>query len=118
QWDIPITAPDGDSASRYVVYRFNQPPVLPGDLDSASHIVAIEGRRYSIPATAQGGGPYYFIATSLDRNFNESETSSLLMISAPAPPALAYPSNGAQNLPPTMTLGWTPSVSLASSYHL
>lgn len=118
QWDVPLIAPDGDSASRYVVYRFNQPPILPGDLDSASHIVSVEGRRYSIPATPQVNGSYYFLATSLDRNYNESETSSLLMIAAPAAPVLAYPANGAQNQPPSMTLGWTPGASLASSYHL
>lgn len=117
QWDLPIIAPDGDSASRYVVYRFDHPNILPNELDSARNIIAIEGRRFSRPKTPPTQGPWYYVATSLDRNYNESITSSVLSVSPPVPPVLAYPANGTQNLPPTFTLGWIGAPD-AGGYHL
>jgi len=119
QWDLPLIAPDGDSASRYVVYRFDHTPNLPAELDSAKNIVLIEGKRYSTPSIPPTiAGSYYYVATALDRNYNEGVWSSILAVSSPSSPVLAYPANGAQNQPPTMTLGWSPGASLASSYHL
>lgn len=117
QWDLPLIAPDGDSASRYAVYRFDHSTILPQELDSAKNIVAIEGRRWSVPKPPPTQGPWYYIATSLDRNYNESITSSVLTVHPPSPPLLAYPGNGSQNLPPTVTLGWQ-GAATAGFYHL
>ena len=117
QWDLPLIAPDGDSASRYVVYRFNHSNILPNELDSASNIISVEGRRYSTPPIPATQGPWYYIATALDRNYNESITSSVLAVNPPVAPVLAYPANGTQNVPATVTLGWN-GAATAGSYHL
>lgn len=117
QWDLPIIAPDGDSASRYVVYRFDHANIQPNELDSARNILSIEGRRYSVPKPPPTQGPWYYVATSLDRNYNESITSSVLTVYPPAPPVLAYPANGTQNLPPSFSVGWIAAAD-AGGYHL
>ncbi|MBI5471283.1 MAG: family 10 glycosylhydrolase [Ignavibacteriae bacterium] len=117
QWDLPITAADGDSAYRYVLYRFDLPIVSPTDLDSVKNIRAIEGRRFSKPAAPPTQGPWYFVVTSLDRNYNEGSMSNVVTVNPPVAPVLAYPANGAQNQPPTMTLGWN-GAAAAGTYHL
>ncbi|MDZ7363090.1 MAG: family 10 glycosylhydrolase [candidate division KSB1 bacterium] len=96
RWDIPNFAADGDTASRYVVYRFNQPAIPASALDDASNIIAIAGERLSRPQTPPPeAGAYYYVVTSLDRNANESVASEALLISPPSTPRLASPANGA-----------------------
>lgn len=106
QWDLPLPASDGDTASRYAVYRFDHPPVLPGEFADARNIIAIEPARYSMPPAPPGAGPYYYYATALDRNFNESDTSNGVMVRRPDAPILASPVNGAGALPGSVTLRW------------
>ena len=78
-WDLPQLAGDGDSASRYVVYRFDHSNVQPNELDNSANILNVEGSRQSIPGEPpNSNGPYYFVVTSLDRNYNESTMSSVL----------------------------------------
>ena len=48
-WDLPVTASDGDSASRYVVYHFNTPAPQQSDYDNAENIYNVEGSRESFP---------------------------------------------------------------------
>lgn len=118
QWDLPLPGP-GDTASRYAVYRFDHSPNLPVELDSSKNLLTIEGRRYSIPripATIPGGY-YYYVATALDRNYNEGVWSSTITVTPTLPPILAFPPNGAVNQPSTLNVGWGASP-LASSYHL
>ena len=117
QWDLPLPAPDGDSASRYTVYRFDTPLILPGDLDSAKNIIALAGRRYSNPKKPPAQGPWYYIVTALDRNYNESIMSNLVTVNPPSPPVLAYPANGTQNVPDVVRLGWN-GAATAGSYHM
>ncbi|MGH7601428.1 MAG: T9SS type A sorting domain-containing protein, partial [bacterium] len=96
RWDIPNFASDGDTASRYVVYRFDQPTIPPGALDDPSKIITVTGERLSMrytPTTTNGS--YYYAVTSLDRNANESAASMALLILPPAAPLLAAPANGA-----------------------
>lgn len=96
RWDTPNFASDGDTASRYVVYRFDQPTIPPGALDDASKIIAIAGERLSMPRTPPPtNGSYYYVVTSLDRNSNESPASATLLILPPSAPLLASPANGA-----------------------
>ena len=117
-WDLPQIASDGDSASRYVVYRFNYSNIQPSDLNDPANIYNVEGRRYSIPAEPPNpSGPYYFVITSLDRNYNESIMSEVLTVNPPPIPELALPLNGAVNLSELMTLSWY-YPDLASSYRL
>ncbi len=93
-WDLPEVASDGDSAYRYVVYRFDKSNITPTDLDSSKNILNVEGSRQSIPGAPSGTGPYYFVVTALDRNFNESTMSEVLMVSPPPEPILALPDIG------------------------
>lgn len=117
QWDLPLTASDGDSAYRYTVYRFDTPLVSPGDLDSAKYILVLEGQRYSRAKKPPTQGPWYYVVTALDRIYNESVMSTVLTVSPPIAPALAYPANGTQNVPATVSLGWN-GAATAGFYHL
>lgn len=117
-WDLPQIASDGDSASRYVVYRFDNPNILPADLENSANILNVEGSRESIPGEPPTpSGPYYFVVTSLDRNYNESLMSNVLQVNPPPVPLLAFPNNNSVNIEDTVTLKWN-YPSLASSYRL
>ncbi|MFH0851946.1 MAG: T9SS type A sorting domain-containing protein, partial [Candidatus Peregrinibacteria bacterium] len=117
RWDLPITAPDGDSASRYAVYRFDHTPALPGELADARNMLAVVGERQYVPPTPPPGGPYSYVVTALDRNYNESEPSSVLPLGAPGVPVLASPANGTTAIAESVLVVWKNSL-LASSYHL
>ncbi len=117
QWDLPNPAPDGDSASRYVVYRFDHSPQA-SETDDPAAIVSVEGGRHSfLPTPPTTGSPYYYVATALDRNYNESLTSSIVSVSPAPAPLLAYPANNSTDLPQTFPVGWQ-RLSQASSYNL
>ncbi len=117
-WDLPQAASDGDTASRYVVYRFNTSTIQPADLENSENILNVEGSRISIPSEPPNpNGPYYFVVTSLDRNYNESTMSSVLQVNAPPIPVLAFPLNNSINIEDTVTLKWN-YPNLASSYRL
>lgn len=115
-WDLPKVASDGDSAYRYVVYRFDKSNITPTDLDSSKNILNVEGSRQSIPGPPSGSGPYYFVVTALDRNFNESTMSEALTVSPPPVPILASPENNAVTKD-TVVLKWY-YPELASSYRV
>jgi uncharacterized lipoprotein YddW (UPF0748 family) len=115
QWDLPLTAPDGDSASRYAVYRFDHHPTI-ADLEDPHNLVSVEGRRYYVPPAAGGSG-VYFVVTALDRNFNESDTSNVVTMSPPAVPVLALPANGSTDIPEGVYVQWWRAPG-AGRYHL
>ena len=80
-WDLPETATDGDSASRYVIYRFTSSIIQPSDLNNSANIISIEGSRQSTPPIPPNPtGTYYYVVTSLDRNYNESSISNILVV--------------------------------------
>lgn len=117
-WDLPQPASDGDTAMRYVVYRFSHSNIQPSDLDDPSKIINVEGGRVSIPGQPPNPtGPYYFVVTSLDRNYNESAISNVLLVSPPPVPTLFQPANGAVNQYDTVVVKWYYS-NLASSFRL
>jgi hypothetical protein len=116
QWDLPLTAPDGDSASRYAVYRFDHYPAGAEFADPRT-LISIEGRRYTTPNPPSVSGPLYFAVTALDRNYNESDTSNILLVVPPSPPVLASPANGATAMPESVTVRWF-TQEMVSSYHL
>jgi hypothetical protein len=91
KWDVPFRAGDGDTASRYVVYRFDHPAIQPQELDDASKIVAIAGAAFSMPKPPASPGPHYYVVTALDRNSNESLHSPAVMVLPPATPVLLLP---------------------------
>lgn len=116
QWDLPLTAPDGDSASRYAVYRFDHRPA--GDeFADPRNLISIEGQRYTIPSPIGTPGPVYFAVTALDRNYNESDTSNILLVTPPPSPLLAWPADGATALPESVTVRWHAQAGV-TSYHL
>ncbi|MDT3697321.1 MAG: family 10 glycosylhydrolase [Ignavibacterium sp.] len=118
KWDLPPVAIDGDTASRYVVYRFNNSNIQPSDLENSANILDVAGYRENIPGEPPSpNGPYYFVVTSLDRNYNESTMSNILQVNPPPVPILAFPINGAVNVEDTVTLRWN-YPNLASSYRL
>jgi len=117
-WDLPQTASDGDSAFRYVVYRFEKSDVNLSDLENSDNIYNVEGSRKSIPGESSNpSAPSFFVVTALDRNYNESTMSSVLQLGGPAAPALVYPISGIINLSDTITLKWN-YAELASSYRV
>ena len=116
-WDLPLSAPDGDSAKRYAVYRFNHTPSLPAELADPRNMVDVVGARSFTPPTPPPGGPYSYVVTALDRNYNESEASSILLIGAPAVPVLASPGPLAIEMPESLTVRWK-SDPLVASYHV
>ncbi len=116
QWDLPLTAPDGDSAYRYAVYRFDHRPTG-AEFADPRNLISIEGRRYAIPAPPAVAGPLYFAVTSLDRNYNESDTSNILLVNPPSPPLLASPADGTTAVPDSVLVRWYAQEGV-SSYHL
>jgi uncharacterized lipoprotein YddW (UPF0748 family) len=116
-WDLPLTAPDGDSAYRYVVYRFTTPTITQNDLNNPANILTIEPGRVSFPPVPTGGGSYFFVVTALDRNWNESAMSSVLQVGGPAVPQQVFPANTQGNLTDTIKFRWN-TANLASSYVL
>jgi uncharacterized lipoprotein YddW (UPF0748 family) len=117
-WDLPQTASDGDSAYRYVVYRFDHQDIQILELEYPENILNVEGGRESIPGQPPlQSGPYYFVVTSLDRNYNESTMSAVLQVNPPPVPVLAQPLNNSINIRDTVTLRWN-YPDLASSYRL
>jgi len=118
QWDPPVLAADGDSAIRYVVYRFEKSDIQLNDLENATNISALSGVNYNIPETPPNiGGPYYYVVTALDRNANESGMSQVISIYPPGKPVLASPLDGDPNQPPEVILNWYRSPD-AVSYQL
>jgi len=117
RWDAPPPAADGNTASRYVVYRFDNPSIPPTALEDPGKIVAIVGNKNNAPKTPATNGNSYYAATALDRNSNESTLSNVLMVSPPALPLLALPATGALDQPESVTLRWH-YPPIAASYQL
>ncbi|HQJ47355.1 MAG TPA: family 10 glycosylhydrolase, partial [Ignavibacteriaceae bacterium] len=45
KWDVPLIASDGDTANRYVIYRFNTPNIQSSDLENSANIFDVAGYR-------------------------------------------------------------------------
>ncbi|MFA6597993.1 MAG: family 10 glycosylhydrolase [Ignavibacteriaceae bacterium] len=117
-WDAPSTAADGDTASRYAVYRFT---TNPSTLDDGNKLFGTTGElslstKYTKTISASGN---YFVVTALDRLENESAMSNVLQINpanyTPKTPVLLSPLNGDQSQKETVSLIWK-SDPLSSGY--
>lgn len=75
KWEKPLKASDGETASGYVIYRFNEGEKI-GILD-ARNILKISFEEYTsfIDTTIEKGKRYNYLVTALDRLKNESEPS-------------------------------------------
>ncbi len=117
-WDVSSAASDGDTAFRYVIYRFNNNSITSTSLDDPRNILSIEGQKISFPNTPSPSvNGYYYVVTSLDRNSNESGMSQVINVTPPQTPLLATPNNGAINQRDTIELNWQ-YPNYASSYRL
>jgi len=76
QWQLPLTATDGDTAFGYVVYRFDQHE--PINLTDPKHILNItySQQRTFEDQNAEAGKTYQYVVTALDRLKNESYPSN------------------------------------------
>ena len=78
-WDAPSTASDGDTASRYVVYRFENNPT---SVDEGNKLFGTTGElslstKFAKTISTTGN---YFVVTALDRLENESSMSNILQL--------------------------------------
>jgi hypothetical protein len=98
------------------VYRFNHRPTG-AEFADPRNLIAIEGQRYTVPAPLAVPGEAYFAVTALDRNYNESDTSNILLVTPPQPPLLALPPDGATAVPESVFVRWHGQSGI-TSYHL
>ncbi|MBY0245265.1 MAG: family 10 glycosylhydrolase [Sphingobacteriaceae bacterium] len=77
-WKEPFIAEDGETASGYVIYRFNSGE--PVDITSSKNILSVKynNEPVFIDETTQKGQLYVYMVTALDRLKNESEASDAL----------------------------------------
>ena len=108
-WDPPAAAIDGDTARRYVVYRFTNLTYQPGDLENSANLLALTGQSTAVPPTRIDSVSlqYYFAVSALDENNNESTLSNVVPIgSTVVTPVLLSPGNLAQTFGRSSSLAW------------
>nr|WP_121270213.1 family 10 glycosylhydrolase [Pedobacter schmidteae] len=75
KWEKPAPATDGETASGYVIYRFNEGEKI-GITDAKKIIkISFEDFTHFIDTTVEKGKRYNYLVTALDRLKNESEPS-------------------------------------------
>jgi uncharacterized lipoprotein YddW (UPF0748 family) len=116
-WDKPNPAPDGDTAMRYVVYKFTTANPTGVDFENSNNIQDIYGLKEARPAPSSTPTTFYFAVTALDRNTNESLPSNIVQVAPLASVVLAQPANGSGGQRDTVTVSWN-YLSGASNYTL
>ena len=112
QWNPPSAAADGDTAMRYAVYRFTTPTPQQSDRDNPKNIIALKGLPTAIPPfmVDTTGVQYYYTASAVDRNNNESTMLSnvapIIGGAIPTQPTLAFPADSEQNFPKGGAIKW------------
>ena len=82
-WQTPSTAKDGDTASGFVIYRFNEGESINTSRGRAILKISFDADlRSFIDETAEKGKLYTYVITSLDRIKNESEASNSVTVKA------------------------------------
>jgi hypothetical protein len=118
-WDEAPVATDGDTAHRYVVYRFPNSPA-PGDINNGNHIFGIAGDVFLPIEYSHFGGPAgnYYVVTSIDENNNESGISNAVQVTqSPSVPTLLSPANNTMNTGETVSISWEGD-NLTGAFHL
>ncbi len=108
-WDPSTPASDGDTARRYLIYRFTKQTYQPSDLDISSNLLALTGQATTVPPARLDSEnvKYYFAVSAFDKNNNESTLSNVIpIVSSAATPVLATPVNLEQNFPRNGYLTW------------
>lgn len=108
-WNAPSVAADGDTASRYALYRFE---TSPSSVDGSNKIFGTTGEkslstRFAKTLSTPGN---YFVVTAFDRLENESAISNVLQLDpanyVPNVPVLLSPSNGDKSQIESVRLVW------------
>jgi hypothetical protein len=97
RWQPPAAASDGDTAARYVIYRFRVASPAPADVENPRNIIAVIGEAASTPPARVDSldTQYSYAVAALDKNNNESTISNIVTTGAPlASPALVSPAGG------------------------
>ncbi len=113
-WDPPLAAADGDTARRYLLYRFTRQLYQPADLDASSNLLALTGQPTVVPSARLDtvNVQYYFAVSALDKNNNESALSNVIPINTVvSTPLLLVPKNLEQNFAKDGYLAWRRDVS-------
>jgi hypothetical protein len=108
-WDPPTPAKDGETARRYLVYRFTKPTYQTADLDVASNLLTLTGLTTVTPPARidNENQKYSYAVSAFDRNNNESAPGNIVTInSMVTSPLLASPANGEKNLVRGASLCW------------
>ncbi|WP_442589470.1 glycoside hydrolase family 10 protein [Pedobacter sp. AW31-3R] len=82
KWEAPLKAEDGETASGYVVYRFEEGEKI--DVLNAENIlhISFEDFTFFLDTSIEKGKRYNYLVTALDRLKNESEASGPVGVEA------------------------------------
>jgi len=105
-WEAPEPAADGETASRYIVYRHAMQTPGVNYLEDPSAIIMIGTQTSLTPVIPVTSGPFYYTVTALDRYNNESSADAMIYVPAPGEPLLAYPADGSVGYADTVRLRW------------
>jgi uncharacterized lipoprotein YddW (UPF0748 family) len=108
-WMPPVAATDGDTASRYIVYRFRSSSYLPADLENPRNLITLAGGSSFVPPARidSSDAQYHYAVAALDENNNESILSNTVTVPAPlSAPVLSSPANGEQHYARGTPLVW------------
>ncbi len=97
RWQAPVPASDGDTAVRYIVYRFRSALPLPADPENPRNMIMITGQNTVTPPARvdSANAQYSYAVSALDKNNNESAVSSIVTAAVPlSPPLLMSPAAG------------------------
>lgn len=115
-WDAPSAASDGDTAKKYLVYRFTTDNPQSADLENAENIAVLTGGTMTVlPIDTRIGTKYIFV-TALDDNNNESTLSNYITLEPPEAPDQIEPAEG-EDVGDLFNFIWG-SVDNAASYFL
>ncbi len=77
-WDKPEPAEDGQEASYYIVYRFEDKELR--NMDDPRKIRTITKNEHFLDITAEPWKDYFYVVTSVDRSHNECDRFSTLKV--------------------------------------
>jgi uncharacterized lipoprotein YddW (UPF0748 family) len=104
QWDLPQ---DSTDVKRYAIYKFDNENVQSSDLGNAENLDDVTGMQFPAPeVSGDGEGNLYYVVTALDRNYNESEMSTVVEVTPPQAPMLASPADNADEVRDTSNFAW------------
>ncbi len=109
RWQSPAPASDGDTAARYVVYRFRTATPAPTDRENPRNIISLAGGGGSTPPARVDSldAQYTYAVAALDKNNNESPLSNIVTAGLSlSSPELVSPSGGSTTYTKGEPLVW------------